>query len=91
MTKMYARINDGRVAELTEYDSDPSTVFHPAVRWIDVSGVTGIALGWEFDGQRFSRPALPESAPNAMSLAALQARLSDLAAQIALLSRNGSA
>jgi hypothetical protein len=87
MTKLYARIQDGRVVELAAFGSDPSALFHPAVQWTDVSDVTDVAIGWTFDGQKFSPPTFPDAVSTAVSLASLQARLSDLAAQIALLSR----
>jgi hypothetical protein len=86
MTKLFARIESGRVAELASLPANPSDLFHPEIHWVDASGVTGIALGWLFDGQHFLKPDDQPTASDQVSVSSLQARLSELAAQLAKLS-----
>jgi hypothetical protein len=56
---MWARIENGIVAELTEID--PAGRFHPALQWT-VCG-TAVAPGWTYDGRTFAAPisALPSA------------------------------
>ena len=44
--KTYARLHDGVVAELLRTDLDIVGRFNPALIWIDVSLLPGIAEGW---------------------------------------------
>ena len=39
--KTYARIQDGRVAELFATDGDITSMFNPALVWVDVSSQAG--------------------------------------------------
>ncbi|MBN9508252.1 MAG: hypothetical protein J0I21_03945, partial [Alphaproteobacteria bacterium] len=45
MTRTYARIENGIVAELLTSAETPQTLFHPALHWMDVTG-QGVAVGW---------------------------------------------
>jgi hypothetical protein len=80
----YARILDGRVAEIFSTDQDISTLFNPALVWVDVTG-KGVAAGWTWDGNSFAAPALPLPAASSLSLADLQAQIAALGAQLASL------
>lgn len=56
--RKFARIQDGRVVELSNAPTDISTMFHPALVWVDVSSENGnIAEGWAYDGSVFSPPS----------------------------------
>jgi len=85
-TKTFARIQDGAVAELFATDADISSLFAPALVWVDVTGISGVAQGCLYDGSAFTAPP-PVAAPPAPSLADLQAQLQALAAQIAALTK----
>jgi len=85
--RTYARIQDGRVAELVTTSSDISTMFHPALTWVDASSVTGVAEGWTYGGAVFSRAVIPEVAPPALSISGMQAQLEIFAAQLAILTK----
>lgn len=50
---MWARIENGAVAEIT--DIDPTGRFHPALKW-RVCG-EDVAPGWSYDGQTYEAPA----------------------------------
>ncbi|SHF00239.1 protein of unknown function [Modicisalibacter ilicicola DSM 19980] len=52
---MWARINDGTVAEIT--DIDPKGRFHPSIEWVEFDGRTNIQIGWHYDGNEFTPPA----------------------------------
>ncbi len=54
--KTYARIQDGLVAELLKTDGDITSMFNPALVWVDVSSQPDIAEGWHFDGTKFTPP-----------------------------------
>ena len=84
--RTYARIQDGAVAELFETDQPIAALFNPALIWVDVTDVAGIAEGWRYDGSSFALPP-PFSAPSAPSPTDLQAQLQTLASQIAALTR----
>jgi hypothetical protein len=83
--KTYARIQDGAVAELLIADPDITGRFNPALVWVDVSTVIGIAPGWRQEISGFAPPpAAP--APEAPTLAQLQAQVAIISAQITALS-----
>lgn len=50
---MWARIENGTVAEIT--DLDPTGRFHPSLKWAECD--SGVAPGWSYDGQAFTSPA----------------------------------
>jgi hypothetical protein len=84
--KTYARIQDGLVAELLHTDGDITSMFNPALVWVDVSSHSEIAESWHFDGTNFVPPAVPQPAAPAPTIAGLQAQLAALGAQLATLS-----
>jgi hypothetical protein len=84
--KTYARIQDGLVAELLKTGGDITSMFNPALVWVDVSSRPGIAEGWHFDGTNFAPPAAPPPAAPAPTIAGLQAQLAAISAQLATLS-----
>lgn len=51
---MWARIEDGTVAEIT--DLDPVGRFHPSLHWQQVSQASGCGPGWHWDGKVFTAP-----------------------------------
>jgi hypothetical protein len=86
--KIYARIDNGMVAELLATDGNIAAMFNPAILWIDVTSQQEIAEGWSFDGANFAPPPAPPPAPApaAPTIADMQARIATLAAQLAALS-----
>ena len=86
--RIYARIQDERVVEILTTDCDISTMFHPALVWIDASSAIGIEEGWTYDGSIFSRAITPEVSPPVLSIPEIQAQLNTLTAQLALLSKS---
>jgi hypothetical protein len=84
--KTWARVQDGVVAELLTTDADLVTLFHPALRWVDVTG-QNVAVGWVEQGTGFAAPPAPSTSLEAPvpDITALQAQLTALAAQVAAL------
>lgn len=83
--KTYARIQDGRVAELLTTAANPATLYHSSLRWIDASGMQGVSIGWEYDGSRFKPSPLQPTTTPKPSIEELQSRLSLISAQVAAL------
>jgi hypothetical protein len=83
--KIYARICEGCVAELFTTDEEISTLFHPSVKWLDVTGQPP-QVGWlqQQDGS-FAAPPTAPSVVEVPTITKLQAQLAALAAQIAAL------
>jgi hypothetical protein len=83
--KTYARIDTtGVVAELLTTDANPATMFNPALRWQDVTGLN-VQVGWVKDGAAFKVPP-PSTAPSTIpSLADLLAQLATLSSHVAAL------
>jgi len=52
---MWARIENGTVAEIT--DIDPAGRFHPLLCWQPVGQARGCGPGWLWDGETFTAPA----------------------------------
>ena len=84
--KTFARIQDHVVAELLTTDLDITGRYNPALIWVDVSTVTGIATGWQQSANGYSPPPAPP-VPAALSLAQLQTQLVAISAQLAALSK----
>ncbi len=85
--KTYARIQDGRVAELLKTDGDIANMFNPGLVWVDVSAHSEVGAGWLFDGTNFRAPSPPPPPHAAVAtIADLQAQLAAVSAQIAALS-----
>tara|TARA_R100000458_G_scaffold26452_2_gene23927 strand:- start:5569 stop:5931 length:363 start_codon:yes stop_codon:yes gene_type:complete len=61
VTTMWARIENGTVAELT--DLDPTGRFHPSLTW--VACAAEVKVGWLCDGQAFAAPAPPPAPSHA--------------------------
>lgn len=80
--RIFARIENETVQELLQTEHDVRTLFHPALSWMDVTDVTGIASSWRYAAGAFSAPPRNEP-PQQPSLADLQARLAELQQQIA--------
>ena len=83
-TRRFARVQDGRVAEVFTTEGDLETLFNPALTWVDVTDEPGVTEGWLQDGGRFTAPA-PIAPPPGPSLAELQQQLRTLGAKIAAL------
>lgn len=76
---MWARIENGTVAEIT--DLDPVGRFHPSLEWAQFDGRTNVSTGWLYDGSQFAAPPeAPLSVPQSVSMR--QARLAMLGAGI---------
>jgi hypothetical protein len=84
--KTYARIEDGLIAELLRTEDDITSLFHPALSWVEVSSQPDIAVGWHFDGTDFTPPSPPPPAAPGPTIAELQRQLAALSAQLAALS-----
>ncbi len=54
--KTYARIADGRVAELFVTDHEIGRLFHPSLVWIAVPQALPVAVDWRHDGKDFVAP-----------------------------------
>ena len=74
------------MAELVATDFDIATLFNPALVWVDVSNVTGIAPGWRQSANGFSPPPTPP-APTPPTLVELQTQLDAISAQITALTK----
>ncbi len=86
--RTYARIQDGRIAELLQTDGDITAMFNPALVWIDVTSQPNVAEGWEFDGSSFAAPAPVTPPPPLVTIAELQAQIAALSAQLAALAQS---
>ncbi|MDR3718398.1 MAG: hypothetical protein P4K98_06320 [Bryobacteraceae bacterium] len=82
--KTFARVDSNVVEEIYATDSDISSLFHPSLRWIDITGQT-VSVGWEMSASgQFSPPVQATATPSAMlSLSDLQAEITALKAQLA--------
>ena len=78
---MFARIENGAVAELLATEATVEGLFHPSLRWVAVEQAN-VAVGWRHSEAGFA-PPLPEPPAAVPSLAELRARISELAAQVA--------
>ena len=83
----FARVEDGQVAEIFATDQDIKKLFHPGILWLPADGVTGLRVGWAWDGGHFTPPVPTpgSSAPTqqglGMQIAALQQQLNGLVAE----------
>jgi hypothetical protein len=87
--RIYARIQNGIVAELLKTEGDITRMFNWALVWVDVSSQADVAEGWHFDGTQFITPASPQPVAQIPSITELQAQLAALSAQIAALRGGG--
>lgn len=73
--KTYARIQDGRVAELFATDGDITQMFHPALVWVEAG--PDVSVGCSYVGGEFAAPqSEPQPAPTVpRSLTPRQIRL----------------
>jgi hypothetical protein len=85
--RLYARIQDGVVAELLATDGDITTMFNPALLWVDISSRPEISAGWQLDGTEFIAPSPAPPAAPPLTIAELQAQIAQLSAQLTALSR----
>lgn len=53
----YARIQEGRAAELLETDGDITQMFHPSLVWVEAPG--SVSVGYVYAGGVFSAPPAP--------------------------------
>lgn len=61
--RTYARIDEGAVQELFSTDGDMVEMFHPALKWVDVTDDNPAPLvGWLYDGEHFTEPQPPVAA-----------------------------
>lgn len=58
--KLYARIENGVVAELFETAGDIALLFAPGLTWVDVTGLAAQPQqNWTYDGKAFAAPVVP--------------------------------
>ena len=88
--KTYARVQDGIVAELMRTGAVISTLFHPGLTWIDVSGQPTVAEGWTFDGTRFAPVATPVEPAGLPTMPQILADLASLKAEVAAMKAQGT-
>jgi hypothetical protein len=81
--KSYARIEGDTVAEVVTTAADIATLFHPGLRWVDVTD-REVATGDLLQDGAFVHPQ-PPAAPAAPTLAALQAEIARLGVALAAL------
>lgn len=84
-TKTFARIQDGLVAEMLTTASDITSLFNPALVWLDVSSVAGVSPGWTYKAGDFAPPPQPPPAASPPTIADLQAQLAVLSQRLAAL------
>lgn len=53
--KTFARIDDGRVAEILTAEELPE--FHPSLVWVEAN--QAVEVGWTYEGQFFAAPVVP--------------------------------
>jgi hypothetical protein len=83
--KTYARIEDNMVRELVTTDTEIATLFHPSLRWVDVTG-NDVQVGWVVvAGGGFAAPPAAQPMPMPPRLADLVAEIADLQAKLAAL------
>ncbi|HUB11003.1 MAG TPA: hypothetical protein VMB34_03525 [Acetobacteraceae bacterium] len=86
--KKFARIQDGRVVELTTCVGDITEMFHPGLTWVDISIQNdGVAEGWNYDGALFSPPTYPTALVPSMAMGDIQAQIALLSAQLEAIGR----
>jgi hypothetical protein len=81
MMKTYARMVDGMVAELVTTSADIAKMYHPSLRWVEVS--SPVKVGWIQQGSGFEPPPPVPATVQQPSPAQLRAQLSALTLQIA--------
>lgn len=84
--KTYARIEDGQVVELFATEGDITSMFNPALTWVDVSANPEVTENWQFDGSVFRSPPPPPLSLPGPTIAELRTRIEALSAQLATLS-----
>jgi hypothetical protein len=85
--KTFARILDGRVAELLGTADDIRGLFHPSLVWVEVPEGQEVHENWTYDGTGFTPPMPEPAVSSAPSTAELRAQLAALSAQIASLEK----
>jgi len=87
--RKFARIQDGRVVELFTHPTDISSMFHPALVWLDVSSMNPtVAEGWNYDGVALSPPVRQQTATAPTILDDLQRQILALTAQVESMKRS---
>jgi hypothetical protein len=79
---IYARIQDGIVAEVITSDGKISSMFHHSLVWIEVDPTQAVTSGWQWNGSTFSPPSTSAARQPAPSLQELQAELGALEAEL---------
>lgn len=82
--KTYARIAAGAVVELLHTPATLSDLFHPALRWVEITD-PAVAIGWVQTASGLAAPPVPQpqvEPPPPPTLAALQAQIAELAARV---------
>ena len=55
----YARIDGGGVVEFFETDGDISKMFHPDLKWVDITNIKPQPdFNWRYDGKAFTAPVV---------------------------------
>ncbi len=88
MTKIYARIENNAVAELFATSGTITSLFHPSLQWVDVTGQP-VQVGWVETGKgAFAPPSAASQAAvvTTPTIAEILAELAALKAQVETLS-----
>ncbi len=80
--KTYARVAGGVVLELFSTALAINSLFPPGITWVDVTSVSGIAIGWLQIGNGFTAPAAQTPTIPVVTLASVQAQLTALQSQV---------
>ena len=85
--RTYARVEGSRVAEVVQTDAAIERLYHPSMAWVDVTGVSGLAEGWHYEGGAARAPEVQAPTATAVvpNLDDLKARIDALHAEVALL------
>ena len=90
--KTFARIEQGAVAELFATDHDVASLFHPSLKWVDVTGNAAAQIGWVMlPSGELAAPAasaVPQGAAiESATVESIQAQLTALQAALVALAR----
>ncbi len=81
---IFARIENGVVAEVIATERDIGELFHPAMGWVETAG-REVAAGFAYVEGVFVAPPAEVAAPVVDTVASLQAQIAELAARVAAL------
>jgi hypothetical protein len=85
----YARVAESVVREIVTTESDITTLFHPSLTWVNVTG-SPVRVGWiEAADGGFVAPPPPQLVPMPPRLADLVAQIAEIQEKLTLLHTPG--